>query len=451
MAEVKYYYPIDKANIFINKICNKYDDSFQNIRVYGTDENPLFVAKDIYAILNEKDIKNPHIKKHLSEIIHDYDTYNSKYQELIKECPLMIYRESKLGKISFVKYKANVLTKYGMYRMMCSSKTKIAGVFRKFVYIVLDELEIKGEVKLIEAQEKLRNEIDFSHQKNLKKINALSIINADLSRDAQEVQRLKELIHPDHLGEFDPDSSGLNVYEKQFGKKSIVYLIRDEYVNSEILKLVVKKTTKKKCKLSKKNSNDVLDDITVQISDSDCENTNIYYNDEKSDSNALIISSPYQFETEEDASCSLELINYEEQIGIPFEHLTLEYLRSIGYDNELPLYLFISKLDAKPLKDNDNFKPISEVYFANNIHYDAFIKEIKKLKAYKNIPGIKKIFNDIYKLPYEYVLHTKNKILIEASLNIIELKPQKLRKIAKTDNDSKEKILEQSIREIETN
>ena len=68
MAEVKYYYPIDKANTFINKICNKYDDTFLNIRVYGTDENPLFIAKDIYAILNEKDIKNPYIKKYLSEV-----------------------------------------------------------------------------------------------------------------------------------------------------------------------------------------------------------------------------------------------------------------------------------------------------------------------------------------------------------------------------------------------
>lgn len=428
----QYYYPIEKANTFINRICDKYDNTFQKIRVYGTNENPLFVARDVYMILNEIDDD-----KNLSKITKDYDIEEGEFTELIKNCPLMVYRDKdKTGTLSLMKSKVNVFTKYGVYRMMFSSKNKIAKVFRKFVYIVLKELEMKGEVKLIEAQEKLRNEMDMRHQKDLKKINTLSIINADLSRDAQEVQRLKELIHPDHLGEFDPDSSGLNVYEKQFGKKSIVYLVRDEYVNSEIFKLVVKSTSQKRRGRPRKNA--IADEEELKSND-----------DVLDDPNTLIISSQSQFETEEDAIDVLGLINYEEQIGVPFEQLTLEYLRSIGYDGSQSLYLLISKPDGKMRDDNENFRPISEIYFANNNHYDAFLKEIEKSEGHLNVPGTKKIFNDIYRLPYEFILRTKNQILVQASLNIIELRPQKLRK--RKGNDMQLELLEQSIREIEAN
>ena len=145
------------------------------------------------------------------------------------------------------------------------------------------------------------------------------------------------------------------------------------------------------------------------------------------------------------------MINYEEQIGISFEYLTLEYLRSIGYDNEQLLYLLISKPDARTQKDNENFKPICEIYFANNNHYDEFIKEMNKSEGCLNIPGIKKIFNEIYRLPYEFVLRTKNQILVQASLNIIELKTQRSRKKVDNSDDMKQELLEQSIQEIEAN
>lgn len=133
---------------FIKQIANNYDKKFENIRIYGTPENPLFIANDIQDLLDLKDLN-----------------VTKKYEQDLERVEVPI--KTKKGIRNAV-----ALTEQGLYRALFTSKTEIAKSFRKFVTIVLRELRLHKVVTLEDALEKLKNQnvayqlqIDEEHKK----------------------------------------------------------------------------------------------------------------------------------------------------------------------------------------------------------------------------------------------------------------------------------------------
>jgi hypothetical protein len=273
--------------------------------------------------------------------------------------------------------------------------------------------ENKKEFDLLQNQIKEYNKenklLSIKNQELQIKVNRLSIINSNLSNDAQDVQKVKDLLHKNYLNLYNIETIGLNIYEELYGKKSIIYLVNDKYVNNEILKFSIIKPEKSRGRPRKIKLNN------IKYSDNELSD------DDNIKNNIPIIDYTAKFKLESDAIEYLNLLNYEEFLGIPFEYITIEYLKSLDYDIDYPLYFYISKPDSKIRENQDNFKPISNLYFLNINHYNEFIKELDNYMAKFNIPNVKKIFNGIYKLPYFNILETKNNILIQARLNLVKL------------------------------
>lgn len=109
---------------------------FTNVRVYGTVDDPLFVASDIGNALGIKDL-------HLHERL-----------EWITE-KVKIKIDTPGGK-----QKTFALTERGLYNIIYTSQTETSTKFRTFVYVILKELRLRGQVTLKTAIQKLDEKVD---------------------------------------------------------------------------------------------------------------------------------------------------------------------------------------------------------------------------------------------------------------------------------------------------
>ena len=117
-----------------------------SVRVYGTEEEPLFVAKDICNVLEIKNSRDA-----LSEFDND---------ELIKDGVGNSYPISFVDSLGRTHQKPSLLTERGIYRIAFLSRTKPAKTFRKFVCELLYNLRTKrfslvdNRIRELEAQNK---------------------------------------------------------------------------------------------------------------------------------------------------------------------------------------------------------------------------------------------------------------------------------------------------------
>jgi prophage antirepressor-like protein len=112
---------LSSENSIFNSIFEKYD-----ITIYGTPEQPLFLAKQIGEILEIKDIKNT---------IRNYEIGVEKLRVLIQHPhPKSNDCNNKIN------IQHNALTEYGLYRLLFSSHVELAKKFRHFVYELLHGL-----------------------------------------------------------------------------------------------------------------------------------------------------------------------------------------------------------------------------------------------------------------------------------------------------------------------
>ena len=111
-----------------------------NIRIYGTVENPLIIANDLSNILKIVDIKST---------IRDYEN-----DEKIK-VQISLLDKNGLNRL----INMNCLTEKGVYRLIFNSHSEVAKSFRNFVFELLHNLRI-GKIKLItDENTKLKNDI----------------------------------------------------------------------------------------------------------------------------------------------------------------------------------------------------------------------------------------------------------------------------------------------------
>jgi prophage antirepressor-like protein len=141
---------------------NELNKFFNNlpIRILGTQDFPCFYLEDIAIILS---IKNPR------STIEKFGHLELVSQEQRQKFNIITYRKYK---DEFRRDNTMILlTEFGLYRILFTTRSQVAERFREFVYEVLYELRTKGEYKIAGELEqlKLTNEKLEQENKELKK------------------------------------------------------------------------------------------------------------------------------------------------------------------------------------------------------------------------------------------------------------------------------------------
>lgn len=124
----------------------------REVRIFGTKEEPLFVADDIGALLGIKKIRNTigdfdDSEKKLGNI-KNYHTYNGGGDSGIKKL-----HAHNIGGEGYTR-EMTLLTEEGLYKVLFTSRKKEARDFQKWVCRVLKEIRLKGYYNLNEDIEK---------------------------------------------------------------------------------------------------------------------------------------------------------------------------------------------------------------------------------------------------------------------------------------------------------
>ncbi len=123
---------------------NRFFNSLE-VRILGSEVNPIFYAKDIAKILG--------IKK-VNTIVAGFDPIELVSNEQRKTLGIHTFK-SHMGRL-VTDNRMRLLTEFGVYRLMSMSKSEIASQFRQFIYQVLYELRTKGHYEIQAELEKLR-------------------------------------------------------------------------------------------------------------------------------------------------------------------------------------------------------------------------------------------------------------------------------------------------------
>lgn len=113
----------------------KYDlisKTFTDIQVFNTNKNPLFLISDIGIILAASNI----------------NTMTKSYTNTEKITGMLLINDKLVKKV--------FLTKYGVYRIMLTNKSKLSEIFRAFIYKLLDHMEVHGK----DLTRELMDEVD---------------------------------------------------------------------------------------------------------------------------------------------------------------------------------------------------------------------------------------------------------------------------------------------------
>ena len=252
----------DKAKLINNTI--------ENIRVFGTKKNPLFLAKDIGILLGISAINITSKSFSSDEKIDGFIQVNNKNKKVI------------------------FLTRYGLYRCFYASRSPLSGLFRKYIcdlidYMLINEHDLLSKItekfktdninlieksindlnekviqystELIKEREltdKLKSDLEKSEQlivdkKNelveySTKININEMIIEQLKKDKLDtLNRIKNIKQTDKYIDEKSEIEELALIKEKFMKPIIIYILHPDII-SKLLKKIQKKENKDKTK-----------------------------------------------------------------------------------------------------------------------------------------------------------------------------------------------------------
>lgn len=141
--------------VFKSKLTNG-----KEIRVLGTYDKPLFIAKDIAEILGYKDTKDA-VKKHVDE------------EDKISYSKLSINERGGISPPLKIQPQTQLINESGLYSLILRSKLPSSKEFKRWVTSeVLPSIRKTGEYKIQEFQEKLKNAENLiqEKEKEIKKV-----------------------------------------------------------------------------------------------------------------------------------------------------------------------------------------------------------------------------------------------------------------------------------------
>lgn len=128
--------PINISKDVIANLGEQFNPLFQDIRIYGTIEKPLFVSRDVEKALSLNDI---HIRD------------RANFKEGLQFTRLII--PTNKGPRETI-----VLTEYGLYQAMFNSASPLAEEYCRFIVIVMQQLRTQGVVTLESSLKELKAE-----------------------------------------------------------------------------------------------------------------------------------------------------------------------------------------------------------------------------------------------------------------------------------------------------
>ncbi len=229
--------------------------TFMEIKVFNTNIEPLFIARDLGILMGIANINSTIKNYNDTEKIEGYIINNGKIK------------------------KKNFLTRNGVYRILLNSRTKLSDVFRGFIYKLLDHmifceidklkfimnqyvlenpnqvkeslLELHENVnkykKLYEHEKKEREiwvlKAEEEHEKNTELEKEKNILEVQNLYDQMYVEQLKkdknvylDKIQSIKYGELDDDREVLDFMKKKFLKEIYIYAALPLYIEKIVNK-----------------------------------------------------------------------------------------------------------------------------------------------------------------------------------------------------------------------
>lgn len=156
--------PIEINKEIIASLGGEMAPLFSQIRIYGTIEDPLFVAKDVQTLLG---LKNMHYKEDDGFLKWDLHKIKTKVN-------------TGAGRRDAI-----VLTEQGLYKALYHSTVQIAEQFQTFVFVVMKRLRLTGAVTIEDAIKDLKEEL---RQKNAR----MKAFEMQWEFEHKELMRLRE-------------------------------------------------------------------------------------------------------------------------------------------------------------------------------------------------------------------------------------------------------------------
>jgi prophage antirepressor-like protein len=128
--------PINISHELVTKLGAQFNPVFSQIRIYGTVDEPLFIAKDVEKALGLADLNIRH-KTNFKEGLH--------YQRVMAPTTKGL-RET------------IALTEFGLYQAFFNSSMPVAEEYCRFIVIVMKQLRTQGVVTLEGALKQLQEE-----------------------------------------------------------------------------------------------------------------------------------------------------------------------------------------------------------------------------------------------------------------------------------------------------
>lgn len=230
---------IEDADLFINKIIGNYNDTFKIVKIYGTNECPLFVPSEIRDILEVPSTTFENKMKKLRE--------NKHYLQ----CNYIETYIANGVKKNRTQNSKKLLTKFGLHRIIYISSGEVAELFTEFIDVILSELEKKGKADLEESLQKYKKMID----KLIDEKKEITEHNANLTSIYNQT-KVKELLEDDkEYSDYGIDKKytmAIELYNEKYliplyfvDYKTELKELLETKLMPKIKKLVNKKSTKK--------------------------------------------------------------------------------------------------------------------------------------------------------------------------------------------------------------
>ena len=208
-AEIKIYEEIDGSRTFIKKVITEHyshlsdedKTNFDNIRAYGTVNNPLFNAADVYYCLKKTKKK---VERMYDDLLDD---------EILRQ-----------QKVSTQNARINLITEYGIIHACYLYKSDIAIMFQKFMREVIKQLKNTGVATLVEAHKQLAKTLEAERERR---------------QDAERINRENLFLREAYASDFDTTSdekTELAILRRQHMSVYYLYLVDWAHVNSKYWK-----------------------------------------------------------------------------------------------------------------------------------------------------------------------------------------------------------------------
>lgn len=389
--ELKNHQPLKSlknSDIFINKIINNINDencnTFKNIKIYGTNECPLFIPSEIRDTLK---IDPTTFKRKLNEL---------EENEHFIICDYIGYSVSGSEENTRNQTQKRLLTKFGLHELIYISNTAVAKLFKRFINVLLSDLENEGKIvlekalnhhkKVIQYLTEEKEKLESAKNKLIDDKKYLQESNFCLTHIYNHAETIKYLT-------IDDEDSTTQDYEKKYSfaleklmeKHNVsLYLVDYKEEMKEILQNKLLPKIKKiiNAKPVKKSSESQSDD-----NDNDYNEEKPKKKSEKFDDNEIKnIIKHFKFMSYEKEN--ILDISEDEMLGYLLDYYNLDTNEDFDYYPGNTSILTDKNRNCmfsiKPTKtktDKNTYYPVGHIFIANKEHMAALMEKLNEQKC----------------------------------------------------------------------